>query len=363
MLEYRELGQTSKEISLLSLGCMRLPEDDEEGALVVRRAAEMGINYFETSNWYCDGRSEIKVGMGLQGLRDQVYISTKSKINPGMTADDIKRNLEESLKRLGVDRVDFYQIWDFRWPDYDPVMEFGFDTLEDLRDEGLIGHIGMTSHETNERVIEMMSTGRLESFTLPYHMLSRRVEPAIDYAGRHGIGVVAMTPLAGGLLATPSDVIRELVPGQHPSNAAAALRFVMSNPNVITVPSGMTSVSEVEENVRTCAEFRPYTQDEMLSLTCGLEEYQALGKQFCTSCRYCMPCPHGVKIAGLFNIRNYYKVFGMRDWAVGRYKNMDAEGLPGNCIECGECESKCPNRIPIIAQLKEVAEMFKGVRE
>lgn len=362
-MEYRELGRTGKKVSLLSLGCMRLPADDEEGAQVVRRAAELGVNYFETSNWYCDNRSEIKVGMGLKGLRDKVYISTKSKINPGMTPDDIKRNFEESLGKLGVDRVDFYQVWDFRWPDREPVMEFGFDTLEKLRDEGLIGHIGMTSHETNEHVIEMLETGRIESITLPYHMLNRDVGPVIEYAGERGIGVVIMTPLAGGLLARSSDVLREAIPGQCASTAAAALRFVMSNPHVSTVPSGMTCISDVEENVRTWSEFKPFTPEEIGQLTSVMDRYQALGKQFCTGCRYCMPCPQGVRISGLFSIRNYYKVFGMREWSTERYRKMPEETLPHNCTECGECESKCPNGIPIIEQLKEVAEMFRGVRE
>lgn len=363
VLEYRTLGKTGKKLSLLSLGCMRLPEDDEEGAQVVRRAAELGINYFETSNWYCDYRSEIKVRMGLKGLRDKVCISTKSKINPGTTADDVKRNFEESLKRLGVDRVDFYQIWDFKWPDYEPVMEFGFDALEKLRDEGLIGHIGLTSHETNECVIQMLDTGRIESITLPYNMLDRRVEPVIEYASERGIGVVIMTPLAGGLLAVPSDVLRELVPGQHASNAAGALRFVMSNPHVTTVPSGMTRVSDVEENVETWKSFKPLTADEIAQLVAGMEHYQALGKQFCTGCAYCMPCPQGIRIPRLFGVRNYYKIFGLRDWALGRYRRIPAEMLPENCTECGECEPRCPNNIPIIAQLKEVVEMFKGVRD
>lgn len=364
-MEYRELGRTGKKVSLLSLGCMRLPEDGEEGAKVVSRAVNLGINYFETSNWYCHGRSEIMVADGVKGRRDKVYVSTKIKIAPATTGDDVKRAFEGSLKRLQVDRVDFYQVWDCKWEDYDAVMKKGggLDTIEKLRDEGLIGHIGLTSHETNERVIEMLDTGRLESVTLSYHLLNREKEPVIEYAASRGIGVVIMTPLAGGLLATPSEILSQLVPGRHAGSAAAALRFVMSNPHVSTVPSGMTSVSEVEENVRTWADFKPFSSDELSELMKSLDEYQALGRQFCTGCKYCMPCPSGVKISRLFRIRNYYKVFGLRDWATRSYRNMDPAGLPENCTECGECEPKCPNDIPIIAQLKEVAEMFEGVRD
>lgn len=363
-MEYRALGRTGKQVSLLSLGCMRLPEDDEEGARIVSRAVDLGINYFETSEWYCNNRSEVKVGMGIRGRRDKVYISTKVKVSPTTTGDDVRRAFEGSLERLGVDRVDFYQVWDFRWPDYDAVMAKGggLDTIEKLRDEGLIGHIGITSHETNERVIHMLDTGRVESVTLAYHLLDREKEPVIQYAAERGIGVVIMTPLAGGLLATPSEIISELVPGRHASSASAALTFVMSNPYVSTVPSGMMSISDVEENVRTWAEFKPLGPDEIIKLTKTLDDYQALGRQFCTACNYCMPCPNGVKIPRLFRIRNYYKVFGLRDWAVQAYRKMDSEGLPDNCTECGECEAKCPNGVPIISQLKEVAEMFEGVR-
>ena len=363
-MEYRTLGRTGKQVSLLSLGCMRLPEDDDEGAQVVRRAAELGINYFETSNWYCENRSEIKVAKGLKGLRDKVFISTKVKIGPAVTSDDVKRAFEDSLKRLEVDRVDFYQVWDFRWDDHEAVMKKGggLDTIEALRDEGLIGHIGMTSHESNEHVIELLDTGRFESVTLSYHLLNREKEPVIEYAGERGIGVVIMTPLAGGLLATPSEVLAELVGSRNASNASAALRFVMSNPYVSTVPSGMTSVAEVEENVRTWADFKPLSAQELSQLSAALEEYSALGKQFCTACRYCMPCPSGVKIPKLFGIRNYDKVFGLHEWAARSYRHI-TEGLPDACTECGECEPKCPNGIPIIRQLKEVAEMFDGVRD
>lgn len=366
-MEYRTLGRTGKQVSLLSLGCMRLPEDDEVGAQVVRRAAELGINYFETSNWYCESRSEIKVGMGLKGLgstelaevRDKVFISTKVKIAPTVTGDDVRRAFEDSLKRLEVDRVDFYQVWDFKWDDYEAVMKKGggLDTIEALRDEGLIGHIGMTSHESNEHVIELLDTGRFESVTLSYHLLNREKEPVIEYAAERGIGVVIMTPLAGGLLATPSDVLAKLV-SPSTGNAAGALRFVMSNPHVSTVPSGMTSVAEVEENVRTWADFKPLSAQELSDLAARLDEYSALGRQFCTACNYCMPCPSGVKIPRLFGIRNRYTVFGLKDSATRSYRRM-TEGLPDACTECGECETKCPNGIPIIRQLKEVAAMFE----
>ena len=363
-MEYRELGRTGKKVSLLSLGCMRLPEDDEEGAKVVSRAVDLGINYFETSEGYCGGRSEVKLGMGIKGRRDKVYISTKQNIRPDTTADEIKRKFEVSLKRLEVDHVDFYQLWDFRNPSYDAIMKKGgaLDVYEKLRDEGLISHIGATTHDTNENIIDYLNTGRFESVTLTYNMMDRTCEPVIQHVAEKGIGVVIMKPLAGGLLATPSEIMAELVPGQHPSSAAAALRFVMSNPHVTTIPSGMQSITEIEENVRTWADLKPFSQTEISDLVCGLDEYTALGKEFCTGCGYCRPCPSGVKIAHLFRIRNYHKVFGLRDWANRSYRKLDATALPENCTECGECETKCPNDIPIISQLKEVAEMFQGVR-
>lgn len=362
-MEFRELGRTGKKVSLLSLGCMRLPEDDEEGARVVSRAVDLGINYFETSPWYCNNRSEVKVGMGIKGRRDKVYVSTKCKMSPGTTADDVKRSFESSLNRLGVEYVDFFHVWDFREPDLEAVMGGGLEALEKLRDEGLIQHIGITSHERNDLIIEMLNTGRFEVVTLAYTMLNRTVEPVIDYASEQKIGVVIMNPLAGGLLATPSEVLSQLVPGTKTSTVAASLRFLMSNPGVSTVACGMTTPAEVEENVGTWASFTPMTEEERTALVEALEHYKALGRQFCTGCNYCHPCPNGVRIARLFAIRNYDIVFGLHEWARQSYARMKQESLPDNCTECGECEKKCPNNIPIIRQLKEVAEMYKEVRK
>jgi len=343
---------------------MRLPEDVEEGARVVSRAVDLGINYFETSNWYCHNLSEVMVGMGIKGRRDRVYISTKVKMNPEMQGDDVKRAFEESLKRLGVDYVDFYQIWDFRVPEYDAVFKKGgaLDVIEDLRDQGLVGHTGMTCHESNEDIIRFLDSGRFESVTLEYNMLQREKEPVIEYAYEHGIGVVIMKPLAGGILATPSDVLANLPAGHKGSTAAMGLSFVMSNPYVTTVPSGMTSVDEVEQNVEIAENFVPMTQAEREQLVHALEHFKALGERFCTGCNYCRDCPNGVKIAALFNIRNYYVVFGLKEWALRSYERLKSKH-PINCTECGECEKKCPNGIPIIAQIKEVVNLFEGSKE
>ena len=343
---------------------MRLPDDDEHGAAVVSRAIDLGINYIETSEWYCDNRSETKVGMGIEGRREQVYISTKSKIEPQTTQDDIMRALEGSLTKLGVDRVDFYQVWDYKADAFEAVTRKGggLDVLEVLKDQGVIGHIGFTSHESNQELIRMIDTGRFESCTLAYHMLTRAVEPAIEHAHARGMGVVCMTPLGGGLLATPSDVLQELLPGQQPSMAASALAFVLSNPGITTAPSGMTSVAEVEANVAAMEDFQPLTAEQLSAAVKALDEYAVLGKQFCTGCNYCMPCPSEVKIPRLFRLRNYYKVFGMREWAQRSANRIEPGKGPWACTECGECETKCPNSIPIIEQLKEVASIIEELK-
>lgn len=363
-MEYRELGRSGKKISLLSLGGSRLPADDDQAGAMVSRAIDLGINCLEGCCAYCEGRCENKIGLGVKGKRDRVYISTKSYIAPETTGDDVKRSFEESLVRLQVDYVDFYQIWGFNKPAWDATMKPGgaMDVLEGLRDEGLIHHIGMTTHETNENALEALKTGRFESATVVYNMLDRDKEPVLQYAGENSIGVVIMVPLAGGLLATPSRILAELTPGRQSSTVETALRFLMTNPNVTTIPSGMTSIAEVEGNVGIWANYKPFTPDEMTKSIAALDEYHALGKRFCTGCKYCMPCPSGVDIPGLFSIRNYDRVFGLRDWAERSYRDLDAAVLPSNCTACGECETKCPNSVEIIRQLDEVAELFAGVR-
>ena len=165
-----------------------------------------------------------------------------------------------------------------------------------------------------------------------------------------------MCPVAGGLLAAPSEKIQTLIPGGSTTTTAAALKFVLSNPDVSCACSGMNSLEQLTENVTTVDAFDGLSPSERSQMLAILDEFHNLQERFCTTCGYCVPCPEGVDIPGNFKIYNYERVFGLRSWAHDQYVDMDPGKRAERCTECGECEPKCPNDIPIREQLKMVRE-------
>jgi len=233
-LQYRKFGESNINLSAIGFGCMRLPAENSTSIPMIRRAVELGINYFETGYGYCANRSEIQVGIGLKGFRDDVYISTKhpvlkkgqmfftGRVQKDSTGEDFKYILEESLHKLWTDHVDFFQFHSFE-ADKLPVAlaEDGpLDALKDAKDHGQVGRIGFTSHDTTENIIKILETDEFESMTVYHnilqvggHHLQENVLPAIEHARKKGIGVIIMGPLGGGMLGIPIEELRNLIPG------------------------------------------------------------------------------------------------------------------------------------------------------
>jgi len=179
------------------------------------------------------------------------------------------------------------------------------------------------------------------------------------------MGVVVMGPVGGGRLAAPSEQIKGMIKSDASSSAEVALRFVLSNPNVSTAISGMSTVEMVEENVATASREEPLLPNEKQAVEASLIENKRLMELYCTGCKYCMPCPNEVNIAENFRLMNLHRVYGLTDHARQLYKRLSNPERPNrgkraeDCIECGECEPKCPQKIKIIEQLREVAGTFK----
>ncbi|HZJ82816.1 MAG TPA: aldo/keto reductase [Clostridia bacterium] len=373
-MQYRELGKTGVKISALGFGAMRLPQkniggkdvwDVEESIKIMHRAFELGVNYIDTAPYYCDGESEIIVGKALKSWKgkDKVYLSTKNPIEND-SGVNYRRRLNKSLKQLDVDYIDFYHMWGIGWKDYEEKINVKNGPLEaalKAKEEGLIKHLSFSFHDTPENMIKLIDTGHFETVLCQYNILDRKNEEAIEYAKSKGLGVVIMGPVGGGRLGTPSEVIQNLLPGESISSPELALRFVISNPNVTCALSGMGTLDMVEENAKVASNTSQLTPKEVTSINAAMEENRRLAELYCTGCNYCLPCPQDVNIPLNFQIMNYYRVYGITDYAkeeykkigkVDHYKGKDASA----CIECGICESKCPQKIDIIEQLKETAE-------
>ncbi len=359
---YRDLGKTGHRVSQLGFGAMRLPmvgtgEDarvDREKAIpMIHRAFECGLNYIDTAVGYCNRDSQRVVGEALKGWRDKIVVSTK---NPEYDSEEKWwQNLEDSLERLQVDYIDIYNHHGINWQRYTERVEpMVSKWMRRALDQGLIKHICSSFHDSNENLIKYINTGYPEVITLQYNMLDRRLEEGIALAHERGIGIVVMGPVAGGRLGVSTPVLEELIPGVK-RVPELALRFVLSNPHVSVALSGMSTMQHVEENLATASDEVSLTAEDRARIDEQLARLKGLADLYCTGCGYCVPCPEGVIIPEIFQKYNEARVYGLWEMSIRTYAGWAARGrtLADACIECGECEDKCPQHIPIREQLKE----------
>jgi hypothetical protein len=364
-VEYRVYGKTGKEISVLSFGAMRLPGDDDEAVSIMQRGLDLGINLIDTALVYGpDGRSEIMVGRAVTGRRDKVFISTKNPLYDH-TAAGWRQRLEQELTNLDTTYIDFYAlIHDVKWDGYNEHFKNPGQGLEEAlkaRDEGLIRHFTFSSHDSPENVHELIDVGLFEGMIIQYNLLDRAYEDCIAHACENGLGVQVMGPVAGGRLGMVSDRLQSAIEGTG-STPELAIRWVISNPAVTTAMSGMSTMAQVEENCAVANNKGPLSPAEHQAIAALLEDNKKLAELYCTGCGYCMPCPEGVGIPMILGAMIIEKVWGLTDLAKHHYSHVlrgeakwqeEAVKAADACIECGQCEPKCPQKIAIVEQLKE----------
>ena len=354
-MRYRPMGKTGYMVSALSFGCMRLKDDPELNEKLISRALDLGVSYFETTRYYLGNTCQHRTAPGLKGRTDGVIVSGKERIGPDQTAYGFRKEIERQLDILGLDHFKFFQVGWFRWKMMPHLLKRGgvLDAIRKAQDEGLLKFVGFTGHDTPDDFIRCIETGIFNCITVPYNMLNRTYEPVIKRAGELGVGVVAMCPVAGGVLGYPSEAIQEAV-DMDLSTPALALRFVLSNPDVSTACSGMNTLEMLEENVKTAREFDPQ-EATFAQMSEGVDKLrEKLGDRFCTSCRYCAECPEGLEIWRLMEIWQNWKAFGLEGWARNALANLPEEKQPARCSSCGACEEKCPNDLRIRERLEEL---------
>jgi predicted aldo/keto reductase-like oxidoreductase len=384
-VQYVDFGKTGVKVSRLGMGCMRLPNyekdgvtvyNEEESIAIIHRAIDLGVNYFDTAPYYCDRLSEIILGRALKGgKREKVFISTKNPIENN-SGDDYEKRLENSLKNLDTSYIDFYHFWGISLNAFlnsVKVKDGPLDRAVKLKGQGLIKHISFSFHDgeagskEDENLVEILKQGEgvLETVLCQYNLLDRGKENGISKAHGMGMGTVVMGPIGGGRLGAPSKVISDMIPGKRWSSAELALRFVLANPNINIALSGVSSMGQLEENARVAGNTDPLSGNELEQIKTMMKENERLAGLYCTGCRYCMPCPAGINIPEIFTMMNYHRVYRITEYAqkayadIGKlpwmqYKNASA------CTECGQCESKCPQSLPIKKQLKETHETLAG---
>jgi len=357
-------------VSALGFGAMRLPRledrtcDYDKAVPLLQRGIELGINYIDSAWGYLKGTSEVAVGKAIKGHdREKLYLSTKVPLE-GQSGAEWREQLETQLKRLDTHYIDLHNMHSLRWDTFVEKAKGPGKPLEaalQAKEEGLIRHICFSCHDTVENIKQLIDTGIFSGMTVQYNLLDRHNEPAIAYAYDHGVGVTIMGPVGGGRLGLPSEAIQSLIPGGTKSTPEIALRFVLANPAVSLALSGMNEMRQIEENVVTASREEPLSQAELAQMAAALDETGRLAELYCTGCGYCMPCPNEVNIPENFKYMNYHRVYGLKEYACQAYAKLSAgghwvKGLPASaCLQCGECEPKCPQNILIVEQLEEVA--------
>ncbi|MFO7956847.1 MAG: aldo/keto reductase [Candidatus Brocadiia bacterium] len=363
-MQYAQLGETGLKVSRLGFGCMRLPmtdggEVDREKAIpMLRRAVDLGINYFDTAVGYCGGDSQRALGEAMEDIRDQVVLSTKNHHYDKDDKDQWWQHLEDSLERLRTDHIDIYNFHGMNYERFEQAVAGDDGLYQEMlkaKEQGLIRHICHSFHGSLESLKKCVDTGLFQSVTLQYNLLDQRLEEGIAYAAEHGMGVVVMGPVGGGRLGYPSEKAQELV-GEVKSTPELALRFVLSNPNVTLALSGMSTMEMLEENVETASKAGELSQEDQDKIKAAVEERKKLAGLYCTGCNYCMPCPAGVDIPANFEALNLERVFGLSDHARSKYRSLS--GKAALCRLCGKCVEECPQELDIPARLAEAVAVL-----
>ena len=385
-MQYREFGKLGFKVSTFGMGCMRLPLkkleggkteygqiDEKEAIAMVRYAADHGVNYFDTAYAYHDGNSEKVLGKALKGgYREKVKLATKLPVWKVEKYEDFDKILDEQLKRLEVDFVDFYLLHSLSADSWKKAKRLGaLEFLDRAVESGKIKHPGFSFHDRVEIFRNIIdSYDRWSMCQVQYNILDEHAQAGIEgikYAASKGIPVVIMEPLRGGRLVNGISADIKAVWDKTDikrSPAEWAFRWVCNHPEVTVILSGVSTMEQLKDNIRIFENALPGSMtDKELAIVKEVQEcYKSKIKVGCTGCRYCMPCPSGVQIDSTFSLYDTAMLFDNLAGNRERYKKeyIDKGKDATLCVECGHCESVCPQHINIIEKLKEAHKVLSG---
>ncbi|MBO7679760.1 MAG: aldo/keto reductase [Thermoguttaceae bacterium] len=363
-------------ITRLGFGMMRLPVKEDQSidrdllAKMVGAAREAGVNYFDTAYPYMDGASEIVTGELLANYpRESFYLADKLPVWDIHSPDDVERIFNEQLKKCGVEYFDFYLLHNMTASKLPSVEKYKMiDALDRQKKAGKIRHFGFSFHDTPEALEKMLGYYDWEFTQIQLNYLDWDLLDAkrqYEILTERDIPVAVMEPVRGGALATLSPAALDYLKSVDPAASAAswALRFAASLPNVYVVLSGMSTLEQVEDNLKTFSPFVPLSEQDYKTIAKTLEIYNASGSIPCTACRYCMDCPAGVDIPKNFGVYNRLLATKNEIEFLNSYNTLGAEHQAANCVGCGQCLDKCPQKIAIPELMPKIAERYNTIEK
>jgi predicted aldo/keto reductase-like oxidoreductase len=380
-MQYRNYGKLGYQVSAFGMGCMRLPRiikdgktfvDREKAHEMIRYAADNGVTYFDTAYGYHNMTSEEVLGEALEGRREKVKIATKQPFGAMATQADIRKNLEATLKKLRTSYIDVYLIHNINTGNWEGIKQRKvIEEYEKFRSEGLIRAIAFSYHGAYPLFKEVLDFYDWEMCQIQQNLIDTEREATVEgirQAGKKGCALVIMEPIRGGSLAEPPAAIQAIY-DEYPQKRSAvewAFRHIINFGEVSTILSGVTTMEQLKENIAIfskpdmVAGCLNDTEKEIIARV--REKYLSLASIPCTGCEYCLPCPEGVDIPQVFSRFNDGVMFGTLEPTQRAYYYMNKlfKSDASHCVECGACEPKCPQNIPIIQELKKSHEVLKG---
>ncbi len=379
-MQYRSFGPLDWKPSALGFGCMRLPSldgqrnsaniDEAEAIRMIRHAIDNGVNYLDTAYPYHEGQSEVLVGKALQaGYRERIKVATKLPVWLVKSTDDFDRYLDEQLKKLQTDHVDFYLLHALNkdvWRDV--VLEHNLlARAEAALADGRIRHLGFSFHGDYPAFYDIVNGSELWTMCqIQYSYMDTENQAGtrgLQLAAHKGLAVVVMEPLLGGRLADPPPDIRDFIE-EFPikrTPAEWALQWLWNQPEVSLVLSGMSTMEQVEQNLAyaddSCIGY--FGPEEAEFITQIREKYMARAVVPCTRCGYCLPCPNGVDIPGNLELFNYTHTHNDVVSTRIRYKVLFSDSQrAASCTSCGSCEPLCPQKLEIPQWMAKVSVLL-----
>lgn len=363
------VNSVEKDVSLLGFGCMRFPMKGEEVDIpeakrMVDYAIQQGVNYIDTAWPYHGGKSELIVKEIMKDYpRESYFLADKLPLWEVKTNEDVDRIFHKQLEKCGVEYFDFFLIHAVNKQRYEQAIELNLlEQLEGYKKAGKIRNIGFSFHDDLETFKKWADLYDWDFVQIQLNYMDIDHQQGIegyDILSKKNIPVIVMEPVKGGSIVKFNDKIESKMKSYRPdvSIASWGFRWVASLTNVKVILSGMSTMEQVEDNVKTFSKFEPLNDKEYQIIDEVRTDVLNLSKVDCTSCNYCMPCPHGVDIPGNFRIYNTHSMYQNDGYVKWSYGNVKKAGKSADvCIECGECIPKCPQQIEIPTELGNFVE-------
>ena len=382
-MQYRTMPGSDEKLSILGYGCMRLPTafggaiDKDKAIKQIRGAIDMGVNYIDTAWPYHMGNSESFLGEYIlkDGYREKVYLATKLPCMMIRKKEAIRDTFKKQLKKLQTDFIDYYLLHSLDGPSWDNMLKLGIiEFMDEVKASGKVRKMGFSFHGKKADFMRICDGYDFDFAQIQFNILDEQYQAGIEginYAASKGMGIIAMEPLRGGALVSKMPAqVKQIYDGSGFQRSAAewALRWVWNNPNIQVVLSGMNIDEHIDENIKIASEVEAGSlgEEEMAVIGRVRDTYKEMMQVGCTGCAYCLPCPVEINIPAAFSNLNEYHMNSKTGAKThhAMYLGLDSpDGRPHwttDCIDCGECEKKCPQNIPVRKVFKQVQKDLEG---